>query len=213
MRSEEQWNEVGKCPDCNSPILKMGDETKFTGPAECGCWLPVEGEMMDEKKYAIYKIFAQWNQNGLDHINSTGFSRMYKENPGIKGARQDAMNWWEEYISKPHGFKVTKGPSLIDIGHELIKLECIFYEWETWCIGWFNHLTYNIHLNDDELRISFGSFVDRKLPLQRNSDLAKEYRIPGMKTYCLMGADDTWRWTEPCRCEHCVKQEVVRIGH
>lgn len=44
MQSEEQWIEVDRCPDCNSPILKMGDETKFTGPAECGCWRRKEEE-------------------------------------------------------------------------------------------------------------------------------------------------------------------------
>ncbi len=37
MRSEEQWEEVDRCPDCNSPIYKKGDETKFTGPPGC-CW-------------------------------------------------------------------------------------------------------------------------------------------------------------------------------
>ena len=37
MRSEEQWEEVDRCPDCNSPIYEKGGEVKFTGPAECGC--------------------------------------------------------------------------------------------------------------------------------------------------------------------------------
>lgn len=168
---------------------------------------------MDEKKYAIYKTFALWDQDNLDYANSTGFSRMYKENPGIKSARQDAINWWEKYITVPHGFKKTEGPSLIDIGHELIDLSCVFYELETWCLTWFSHFTYNIHLSDDELLVSFGSFVDRKLPLQRNLDTPKKYRDPGMKTYCLMGAEETGRWKGPCRCEHCAKYGIVRIDH
>ena len=42
MQSEEQWIEVGKCEDCHSPVYKMDDEIKFTGPAECGCWLRKE---------------------------------------------------------------------------------------------------------------------------------------------------------------------------
>ena len=166
---------------------------------------------MDEKKYAIYKTFALWNQAGLDYANSTGFSRMYKENPGIKGARQDAINWWEKFIVQPRGFKKDQ-PSLIDIG-QLIRLVCVFYEQETWCLIWFSHYTYNTHLTDDELRTSFSYFVDRKMPLQHNLDVAKEYRDPDMKTYCLMGAEDTWRWKGPCRCEHCIKNGVVRIDH
>lgn len=170
---------------------------------------------MDEKKYAIYRTFALWNQSNLDYANSTGFSRMYREDPGIKGARQDAMNWWEKYILKPNGFRKKEGPSLVDIGHELVKLECTFYERETWCLKWFQHFTYNIHLSDDELRVSFASFVDRKLPLQHNADFYPELktRPPGMKTYCLMGAEDLWRWKGPCRCVHCVKNGVVYIDH
>lgn len=41
MRSEEQWEEIDRCPDCNSPIYEKGDETKFTGPPGC-CWRPKE---------------------------------------------------------------------------------------------------------------------------------------------------------------------------
>lgn len=171
--------------------------------------------MTEEKKYAIYKIHARWNQSDLDYANSTSFSRMYKENPGIKGARQNAIDWWERYILLPHGFRKKEGPSLVDIGHELIELGCIFYEWETWCLSWFSHYTYNMHLSDDELRVSFGSFIDRKLPLQRNADFYSDIktRPSGMKTYCLMGAEDTWRWKGPCRCEHCIKNGVIRIDH
>ena len=105
-------------------------------------------------KYAIYRTVAQWNQANLDHENGTSFSRMYKENPGISGARQDAINWWEEYVRKPYGFRVTDGPSLEEIGYELLSLECRFVEMESWCLDWFSHYTFNIHLSDKELIIT-----------------------------------------------------------
>jgi hypothetical protein len=31
--------------------------------------------------------------------------------------------------------------------------------------------------------------------------------------YCLMGAEDHWRWNNPCRCDDCKKLGVTRIDH
>ena len=54
MRSEEQWKEVDRCPDCNSPIHVKGGEVRFTGPADCLCWLPKDErkEVMKMSKFS-----------------------------------------------------------------------------------------------------------------------------------------------------------------
>lgn len=170
---------------------------------------------MDELYYPIYQIGAKWTQDGLPEsleYNSTGFSKMFKDDPGIDGARQYAMEWWEaELNKKPRQHEKTYA----ELNAELFSLECRFYERETWCITWFSHYTYNIHLTDKELIKSFEDFVDRKMPLHRNLEIyndeeRKKYQV---KIYCLMGAEDYWRWKGPCRCEHCVKAGITRIDH
>ena len=146
---------------------------------------------MKEKKYVIYSTGAAWKQDGLDYNNGTGFSKMYKDDPGIAKVRQEAMIWIDELLSRDK-YK--------DKNCELIYLSCRFVEKETWCCSWFNHYTYNVHLSDAELRQSFSEFVDRKKYKSGND-------------HALMGAEDRYRWSEPCRCEHCVKRGVVNIDH
>ena len=55
MRSEAQWEFVGRCIHCNSPVYKMNDELKFTGK-NCRCELPTseEGDKNESRtKYTI----------------------------------------------------------------------------------------------------------------------------------------------------------------
>jgi len=167
-----------------------------------------QGEI--EKKYPIYKIQAWWNQDDYQN-NSIGFNKMYREDPEINQARQDTIEWWEDFIR-------TENPRtkviLLSKNPQLIRLECVFYEWETWCITWFSHYTYNVYLSDQKLLESFASFVDRKLPLHMNLNISHEIcKREGIKTYCLMGAEDRWRWKGPCHCEHCQKFGITRIDH
>jgi len=171
---------------------------------------------MEEKKYQIYKTFALWDQVGLDYANSTSLSRMYREETSPEQARQDAMEWWEAFIKLPHGHRKEEGPSLVEIGVDLLKLECWLFEKETWCLHWFNHHTYNIHLSDDELFKSFDEFCYRKRVANmkaghHNNDWS-EHGEKG-KYYCLMGAEQRWRWKGPCHCEHCEKAGLTRIDH
>ena len=41
-RAEEQWEPIGECIYCRSPIFKMDDRMKFTGPPGCNCKLVIE---------------------------------------------------------------------------------------------------------------------------------------------------------------------------
>lgn len=161
---------------------------------------------MEEKKYPIYNISVRWNQDDYQG-NCSGYKKMYKDDPGLIQVTKEALDWWNEYIKKePH----TKGDKkLIDKHPQLLSIEVKFIGCETWCILWFSHYTYNTELTDEELLRSFQKFVDRKLPLQENL----EHNVPNSETYCLMGAEDNWRWKGPCRCEHCQKAGIVSIDH
>lgn len=147
-------------------------------------------KIKNEYAYPIYFISANWNQNNMDYTNHAGTKIMYKKDPGISSVRQQAIEWIE---------KLFKKDKYKDKNCELISLNCSYVEDETWILRWFNHITYNIHLTNEELLISFDNFVDR------NRDIKKDY--------VLMGAEDRCRWSEPCRCEKCIKNEIVTIDH
>ena len=146
---------------------------------------------MEELKYPIYFTGASWEQEGLDHNNGTGFYKMYKVDPGIAAVRQEAISWWENLVASDK-YK--------DKNCNLIRLDCRYVEHETWCIHWFNHYTFNTHLSDSDLELSFASFVDRK-------------RYRHWNDHALMGAEDSWRWKPPCRCGKCQNRGVVYIDH
>ena len=180
---------------------------------------------MDEKKYAIYNISAKWTHDFVlpefsKNGDGTSFNIMLKEDPGISGANQKAMNWWEKRIKEPHRNypKNEVFPTMEEANVQLLELRAKFVRKETWCGTWFSHYTFNIHLSDDELLVSFASFIDRMMPFEKNLEqwhspnLDKETKAK-LETYCLMGAQDNWRWKGPCRCKDCIAQGVVRIDH
>lgn len=146
--------------------------------------------LMNELKYSIYLTGAVWTQNNITYYNRTDFCKMYKEDPGIAVIRQKAIEWWENLITH----KEYK-----DKDCQLVRLNCFFVEKESWCLNWFNHYTYNTHLSDNDLLLSFESFIERK----RRND----------KKYVLMGADELWRWRGPCHCDKCRKRGITFIDH
>jgi hypothetical protein len=99
--------------------------------------------------------------------------------------------------------------------------------YDSWVIEWFSHKTIDEGQDDKYFLDSFEEFVSRK-----EDEIAKSRENP---TYCLMGAEDRWRWSgmiypenwnksqgfdkiqrdapPPCRCKYCKEQGVVRINH
>jgi hypothetical protein len=152
----------------------------------------------EEKTYPIYKVGWKWNQDNDQH-DSTGFSKMFKEDPGLVRVTRLALAEWGRYIRKHKMY--GQDCKLIDLHPQLIDLSVQYVEHETWCQGWFSHYTYNVDLSDEELLDSFARFVARKRPA-----VAEE-------KYCLMGAEDRWCWKGPCQCKHCIKRGVVSIDH
>jgi len=172
---------------------------------------------MKEQKFPIYKFSAKWVQDGKQDpkypnhhkglpkgriFNSTAFSKMYKEEKTSNELYKIITDWWDKYSGKSEKIK----------NPDKCVLTAILSEHETWCIGWFSHHTFDIGQTDEEALLSFTYFVDRKVML-------------GEDKYCLMGAEDRWRWhgvldekteekTEaPCRCDGCKKNGVIRICH
>jgi len=164
---------------------------------------------MEEKKFPIYEFYARWNQDNYEN-NGSEFRKMYKNEPSHEQLEEDLQRYKNNIEKKQieEGHPVTKW---LELGYKYI-------EHETWCLGWFNHMTYNQFEIDDEVRRSFLSFIDRKKQQNiKNGHYATEinYNIPynpEKPFYCFMGAEDMWRW-QICRCEHCQAQGKITIDH
>ena len=165
-----------------------------------------------ENKYPIYSTSATWIEKGMDHPNSTSFQTMFPIGTTIEGARQDAIRWWDAY-QESTGWNKDK-PPLGDRLIGLVSIEVRYVEHESWVSGWFQHITRNVHLSDDEILQSFFDFVSRKTRQNiRNGHESTDTNFDSKLPYhCLMGAEDEWRW-KLCRCEHCQKRGVVTIDH
>ena len=168
-----------------------------------------------EKTYPIYRFTARWSEiskdksyeeypnwkKGLpkDRIwNSTSWTKMYKEEQDLKELEGWMMQWWDEYLTKKDNE---------DKAMKLLYLKVEFFEHETWHPTWFQHETFDEGQTDEEVLKSFENFVRRKEALNR-----KRQWEEGKDEYCLMGAEDRWRW-EVCHCEHCEKNEWTIINH
>jgi len=145
----------------------------------------------------------------LPPVETLCWDRMYRRRPKREELEADVRQFWISNLRAPRGSL----PTLADQGAVLVGFEVEDRGRDTWCIDWFSHYTYNVHLTDEELLESFEHFVRRKMPAHvRLQALGAQERAEG-EYYCLMGAEDRWRWKGPCRCEHCQQQGIVRIDH
>lgn len=155
-----------------------------------------------ERKYPVYRLDIWWeitnpmtkyDDMGNTVENST-IHRQYPVPPTSEALEVDVRKFWLAMLTDERG-----GPTLADRGAKLIGYSVEVTEIETWYQGRFRHMSLNVHLSDAELLDSFRQFVSRKRE--------------GLESYCLMGAEDDWRWKGPCRCEHCQARGIVRIDH
>lgn len=186
----------------------------------------------DDPKYAIYRISVTWVMDGSHEgekpdsfwirnlpegrkRNGTGFTRMYRDDPGLEGVRKTLHGeWWPAYMKK------GENPGDPTITIERQPDDC-------WCLTWFSHWTFDVGQTDAEVLASFERFLERKgLRLNYGHDPYYSHDDAG---YSSMGAEDRWRWrgqksadgghdddnrTEPpCRCDGCRKLGRIVIIH
>ena len=193
--------------------------------------------MENDTLFPIYRIVARWTQDAKPGApmlknksdtagllpgrvrNMTSFYRMERSRNDFQ-IKQKVQKWWQEYrldgITRP----------------KLTRLSVDFLYYESWCVSWFSHWTFDTGQDDPEALASFHRYVDRVKLYNETHGEWITYRHEGVDTrrwseaICLMGAEDSWRWkaasednpdnpdaTPPCRCKHCKKQGVLRIGH
>ncbi len=175
-------------------------------------------------KYPIYSFEIYWHQKDIHQRrgkmdknlpegriwNSISFRKMYKEEPSYQEINLMLINWWDELKKKKrYGKNRISQPSTPVMKWRLL-------EYETWCLEWFTHYTFDVGQSDEEALASFEHYVNRKI-----EQAEREGKEPN-----LMGAEDRWRWhgqepdgkpennsPPPCRCKYCKEQGVIRIGH
>lgn len=191
----------------------------------------MEKTIEGEKAYPIWSINLSWVQDipkdfnpGERAIadfpagrfrNATGCTKMWKDEVTAEQVDADAQEWSKKVLSN----EKYKTANISDL-----KIEVKFVRYETWCLDWFSHYTFDIGQTDEGALRSFSNFVSRMIDLNQREKTFKD----GFEhePYCLMGAEDRWRWhgrtlsdknneaTEPpCRCDGCKKAGVIRIDH
>ena len=165
-----------------------------------------------EIAYPIYRFTL--HLSGYSE-KTTGFTIMEPDLLSYDELISEAEYCKDKFLWEPNRWaldekkKVCRG----DQGVQVLWYEVQFVRFDTWLGTWFQHLTRNIHLSDDDLEESFRRFVRRMMPLHLNNQRPKEYQDPNIGVYCLMGAEDRWRWKAPCRCAECQALGVTRIDH
>lgn len=189
----------------------------------------IDGELA----YPIWRINVKWIQDGNQSqypktwweglpegkfYNSTSYYIMYKEPKSYDEIYQESVEWFNKYKNNDK----LKDKNVSD---EQIMIEFIRYE--TWCGQHFNHYTYDTGQTDEEILVSFEKFVQRMEILNLREGKEVHFRDGSgsywQDVYCLMGAEDRWRWSggnsyenrtdPPCRCDGCKKYGLIRINH
>ena len=143
---------------------------------------------MADKKYPIYHFDFVWDQDDFKN-NGTGYEKMFKEQP----TEQELKDELERV-------KAQKVKKQIESGHPISKwnkAEYVSIGYDTWCSGWFDHMTYNKFESDIDALASFEEYVNRH---------------EGNSNDCLMGAEDRWRWAV-CHCDGCKQNNWTIINH
>lgn len=154
-------------------------------------------------KYPWFSIVVMWTyeEEGVERgFNSSSNTRIFRVEP-TEGELED---WRKTMVEAQLEHDKTARDFNIVI-ERLGETE--------WCLTWFEHYTFDEGQSDREVLQSFDRFVADVQDANRELD---EY-----ERRCLMGAEDRWRWSgedrdehdPPCRCEHCKKQGIIRIGH
>jgi len=173
---------------------------------------------MRERWYPIYTFTIWWEitnpmtkyDNETRHtVEQSTIAKQFHVPPTPEELEAYVRKFWIEMLMAERGSL----PTLADRGAVLVGYAVEVREIEAWYGGWFQHVSLNTHLSDKELFESFRQFVDRKREADFNLRVLRGPRQEGVEYYCLMGAEDRWRWKGPCRCEHCQAQGVVRIDH
>lgn len=147
--------------------------------------------------FPLYGVRFHFDAGEGTEPESTTLMRpwLYKTDPGFTAVRADAERVWPTVNWRGEA-RVRR------FSHVSIELRgCV-----PWALAWFAHQTFRAGRTDEELRDSFERWVQRWGQYQDHHPLPDG--VP-----CLMGAEDRWRWKNPCACDVCVRDDLAVIAH
>lgn len=176
--------------------------------------------------YPIYRFRIKWQEDKAgepseyDDItgcldgkvwNSVDYLEMFPFEYGQQALVILGTDYFMKHVLKER-FHLSPLPEQIDVK---------FMEYETWVLKWFAHRTIDVGQTDEEALRSFEQYVSRREKL-----LKADRSLENQGRYCLMGAEDRWRWqgemvdghndvykSPPCRCKYCKERGVLTITH
>ena len=184
-----------------------------------------EHEIEGEKAYPIYSVRIEYthdiNDENMKYIGKNqilpnsrakgyiSYSQMYKKEQDINEIKQEVNEkTWVNFIKVHDRRTLEEGRIPID-KPTLESIDISLLRYETWSLTRFSHWTFDDGRSNIQYVESFARFVAR---------------MKQVEGYCLMGAEDVWRWhgksdddkertDPPCRCMHCKNKGIVRIDH
>ena len=157
---------------------------------------------------------SDWQTDGMPKgrikDRTTWWKRGFREWPDEGELTKWSRRLWDNSLANP----TTEKYAIVNPSN--VMLVATFRGWAVWWLTWFQHVTFDVGLSDQDVLASFQRYCDR--------ETRKAYHAG--KDVCLMGAEDHWRWCgaepdgdnesrspPPCRCKHCKKHGLVRIAH
>lgn len=175
---------------------------------------------MKERFYPVYKIKAKWAEkipeNEQDKYlgdwiknapNGYFWNCCYKHYmPKTKQTDEQIKVYYTNWFNKLQ-------KEIYDIKN--LTITCNYLFDESWCPNGFSHWTYDIGQSDKDVLKSFINFIKRRtIENTKYGHYGNECTNGNYDTYyCLMGAEDWWRWCDnkPCRCGKQLK--IITIIH
>lgn len=189
-------------------------------------------EIEGERAYPIYRLHARWAEDVRGEPsepeppwrteflppgrvwNSTGYYTMFRERPSVDNLMKEARRWWLAYRTTMPLDPEQRAKSRPALHASEATIIFAFDRHETWCPEWFQHKTFDVGQSNLDALASFERYV-------RRAEREGRKRLDH-----LMGCEDRYRWTgsgetgspeertpPPCRCVHCKRAGVIRIGH
>lgn len=190
---------------------------------------------MEDKKYPIYEFRARYARQVTDKEMNESYERwarkypkwveglpsgqmwdgtshnfMYREEKSQRECDLLAIENWQRLLNRPVSMS-EKTILTSELEPRIASMTFELVEHESWVLIWFSHATFDEGQTDAEFLASFDRFVGRRAGIRKDN---------GDDKYCLMGAEDRWRWhgytndsPPPCRCEQCKAEGMVHIFH
>jgi len=189
----------------------------------------IQDNIPEERRYWIYSMrvdFEHLHHDGShEHcrrapdgwcINGFSFKRLASKHE-IKAPLSILREWCRRAIGKSAKYRKVR--------KVVMKAELIMRA--EWWLSWFQHETFDVGQTNEDALSSFRHYVwwaeGQGKRYVRGEDGNLLYDLPVVQ---LMGAEDDWRWCgsepdgendarsdPPCRCKHCKRQGLIRIGH